>query len=164
MKEMNSTIHNNISDLLKLARKFNCFYLTGMFGNCGSFEAYQTQIVKAMEFNIVLVLGLHQGVCKPFVVAGYQVGLIRPDVVKHLQRFPEVSDIPTTLLFDISMSSSVTFPIYCLITSTSIMFVNKLYPLHWCHHAMMELEIKISRPSYKSNNNKIVTYFIFTMQ
>lgn len=30
MKEMNS-IQNNISDLLKLARKFNCFYLSGTY-------------------------------------------------------------------------------------------------------------------------------------
>lgn len=29
MKDMNSSIQNNISDLLKLARKFNCFYLSG---------------------------------------------------------------------------------------------------------------------------------------
>ncbi|CAH2107472.1 unnamed protein product [Euphydryas editha] len=62
MKEMNSTIKNNISELTKLAKKFNCFYLSG----------------------------LHQGICKPFLVAGHQVGLVRPDVLKHLQRFPEV--------------------------------------------------------------------------
>lgn len=34
--------------------------------------------------------GICQGTCKPFFVAGNQVGLIRPDVIKHLQRFPEV--------------------------------------------------------------------------
>ncbi|XP_021200867.3 uncharacterized protein LOC110384093 [Helicoverpa armigera] len=62
MKNMYSSAQNNISDLLKLAKKFNCFYLSG----------------------------LHQGVCKPFIVAGYQVGLIRPDVMKYLIRFPEV--------------------------------------------------------------------------
>ncbi|CAH0727874.1 unnamed protein product, partial [Brenthis ino] len=62
MKDMNSTNKINISELTKLARKFNCFYLSG----------------------------LHQGICKPFLVAGHQVGLIRPDVLKHLQRFPEV--------------------------------------------------------------------------
>lgn len=58
---MNSA-QNNVSDLLKLARKFNSFYLSG----------------------------LHQGICKPFIVAGHQVGLVRPDVLKYLQRFPEV--------------------------------------------------------------------------
>ncbi|XP_045764390.1 uncharacterized protein YJR142W [Maniola jurtina] len=62
MKDMNSAIKNNISELINLARKFNCFYLSG----------------------------LHQGICKPFMVAGHQVGLIRPDVLKYLQRFPEV--------------------------------------------------------------------------
>lgn len=30
MKDMNVAAQNNISDLLKLARKFNCFYLSGM--------------------------------------------------------------------------------------------------------------------------------------
>ncbi|XP_026485695.1 uncharacterized protein LOC113393172 [Vanessa tameamea] len=62
MKDMNSINKNNISELTKLARKFNCFYLSG----------------------------LHQGICKPFLVAGHQVGLVRPDILKHLQRFPEV--------------------------------------------------------------------------
>ncbi|CAF4777260.1 unnamed protein product [Pieris macdunnoughi] len=62
MKDMNSTIASNISEIAKLARKFNCFYLAG----------------------------LHQGTCKPFLVGGHQVGLIRPDILKHLERFPEV--------------------------------------------------------------------------
>lgn len=62
MKNMYSSAQNNISDLLKLAKKFNCFYLSG----------------------------LHQGICKPFIVGGYQVGLIRPDVMKYLIKFPEV--------------------------------------------------------------------------
>ncbi|XP_063360919.1 uncharacterized protein LOC134650028 [Cydia amplana] len=61
MKNMNS-LQNNISELLKLAKKFNCFYFSG----------------------------LHQGICKPFIVAGHQVGLIRPDIMKYLQKFPEV--------------------------------------------------------------------------
>ncbi|XP_053602269.1 uncharacterized protein LOC128670546 [Plodia interpunctella] len=65
MKDMNSSVQNSISDLLKLARKFNCFYLSG----------------------------LHQGTCVPFLVTGRQVGLIRSDVMKHLQRFPEVFSI-----------------------------------------------------------------------
>lgn len=53
---------DNASELLKLALKFNCFYLSG----------------------------LNHNICKPFVVEGHQVGLIRPDVMKHLNRFPEV--------------------------------------------------------------------------
>ncbi|XP_059062125.1 uncharacterized protein LOC131854955 [Achroia grisella] len=65
MKDMNSSIQNTASDLIKLARKFNCFYLGG----------------------------LHRGTCKPFLVAGHQVGLIRPNVMKYLQRFPEVFNI-----------------------------------------------------------------------
>lgn len=31
MKNMYSSAQNNISDLLKLAKKFNCFYLSGMW-------------------------------------------------------------------------------------------------------------------------------------
>ncbi|RVE39809.1 hypothetical protein evm_015541 [Chilo suppressalis] len=62
MKDMNSIPQNTASDLIKLARKFNCFYLSG----------------------------LHQGTCKPFIVAGHQVGLIRPNVMKYLQKCPEV--------------------------------------------------------------------------
>ncbi|XP_041976587.1 uncharacterized protein YJR142W [Aricia agestis] len=62
MKDMTSTTKNTVSELIQLARKFNCFYLQG----------------------------IHQGICKPFLVAGHQVGLIRPDVLKHLHRFPEV--------------------------------------------------------------------------
>ncbi|KPJ11315.1 Uncharacterized protein YJR142W [Papilio machaon] len=62
MKVMHSVLQNQFSELTKLARKFNCFYLSG----------------------------LHEGICKPFIVAGHQVGLIRPDVMKHLHRFPEV--------------------------------------------------------------------------
>ncbi|CAG9126967.1 hypothetical protein JYU34_016326 [Plutella xylostella] len=65
MKGTMTSLQNNISDLLQLARKFNCFYLSG----------------------------LHHGLYKPFIVAGHQVGLVRPDVTKHLQRFPEVFNI-----------------------------------------------------------------------
>lgn len=39
--------------------------------------------------------GICQGTCKPFFVAGNQVGLIRPDVMKHIQRFPEVCSVFT---------------------------------------------------------------------
>ncbi|CAG9560342.1 unnamed protein product [Danaus chrysippus] len=62
MKDMTSISKTNISELALLARKFNCFYLSG----------------------------LRQGICKPFLVAGHQVGLIRPDILKYLRTFPEV--------------------------------------------------------------------------
>ncbi|CAB3364682.1 Hypothetical predicted protein [Cloeon dipterum] len=52
----------SMSRLLKLAHKFNCFYLSG----------------------------LQKGDCRPFVVEGQQVGLVRPDVAAQLARFPEV--------------------------------------------------------------------------
>jgi len=42
---------------------------------------------------ISLFLGLSKGECRPFVIEGYQVGLIRPDMVKNLQRFPDVFDV-----------------------------------------------------------------------
>ncbi|CAG9759770.1 unnamed protein product [Ceutorhynchus assimilis] len=54
-----------MSVLLKLAQKFNCFYLSGF----------------------------HSSECKPFIVEGFQVGLIRPDVMRQLINFPEVFHI-----------------------------------------------------------------------
>lgn len=35
-------------------------------------------------------LGLYNGECRPFVVDGLQVGVIRPDVLKELFKYPEV--------------------------------------------------------------------------
>ncbi|KAL1490695.1 hypothetical protein ABEB36_013349 [Hypothenemus hampei] len=58
----NCSGESNMSDVLKLAQKFNCFYLSGF---------------RTSE-------------CKPFIVQGFQVGLIRPDVIKQLLSFPEV--------------------------------------------------------------------------
>ncbi|XP_075235570.1 uncharacterized protein LOC142332833 isoform X2 [Lycorma delicatula] len=52
----------SMSRLLKLAQEFNCFYLKG----------------------------LQKGNCRPFVVAGQQVGLVRPDVMVELNSYPEV--------------------------------------------------------------------------
>lgn len=37
-----------------------------------------------------LILGLHRGDCRPFIVDGEQVGVIRPDVLKQLLKYPEV--------------------------------------------------------------------------
>ncbi|KAJ8980767.1 hypothetical protein NQ317_016016 [Molorchus minor] len=51
-----------MSGVLKLAQKFNCFYLSGL---------------KSCDY-------------KPFVVEGFQVGLVRPDVMKQLLKYPEV--------------------------------------------------------------------------
>lgn len=35
-------------------------------------------------------LGLRKGECRPFIVDGLQVGVIRPDILKELTKFPEV--------------------------------------------------------------------------
>nr|CAH7720301.1 unnamed protein product [Callosobruchus chinensis] len=51
-----------MSRFFKLSQKFNCFYLTGL---------------KKQE-------------CKPFIVEGFQVGLVRPDIMKQLLKYPEV--------------------------------------------------------------------------
>lgn len=51
-----------MSRLLKLAQKFNCFYLNGLM----------------------------KGECRPFVVAGQQVGLISQNVLEQLLKYPEV--------------------------------------------------------------------------
>ncbi|XP_050304771.1 uncharacterized protein LOC126742213 [Anthonomus grandis grandis] len=56
---------NKMSPLLALARKFNCFYLSGF---------------RSSE-------------CKPFIVEGFQVGLISPKVMKHLINYPQVFHI-----------------------------------------------------------------------
>ncbi|XP_058798534.1 uncharacterized protein LOC131668418 [Phymastichus coffea] len=54
-----------MSRLLKLAKKFNCFYLSG----------------------------LHAGDCRAFVVDGQQIGLVRPDVMKELLNYPQVFQV-----------------------------------------------------------------------
>ncbi|XP_062546890.1 uncharacterized protein LOC134212764 [Armigeres subalbatus] len=51
-----------MSRLLKLAQKFNCFYLNG----------------------------LAKGECRPFVIDGQQVGLISQNVMEQLLKYPEV--------------------------------------------------------------------------
>nr|CAI5843780.1 unnamed protein product [Callosobruchus analis] len=51
-----------MSRFFKLSQKFNCFYLTGL---------------KKQD-------------CKPFFVEGFQVGLVRPDIMKQLLNYPEV--------------------------------------------------------------------------
>lgn len=41
--------------------------------------------------------GFEKNVCRPFVVCGQQVGLIRPDVMGELMKYPEVffiRDVP----------------------------------------------------------------------
>ncbi|XP_055541525.1 uncharacterized protein LOC129727579 [Wyeomyia smithii] len=66
--------HHNINEeeprmsrLLKLAQKFNCFYLNGLI----------------------------KGDCRPFVVDGQQVGLITQNVLEQLFKYPEVFFIRT---------------------------------------------------------------------
>lgn len=41
-------------------------------------------------FVLILKTGLHRGDCRPFIVDGEQVGVIRPDVLKQLFKYPEV--------------------------------------------------------------------------
>ncbi|XP_058126206.1 uncharacterized protein LOC131287857 [Anopheles ziemanni] len=54
-----------MSRLLKLAQKFNCFYLNGLL----------------------------KGDCRPFVVDGHQVGLVSQNVIEQLLKYPEVFHI-----------------------------------------------------------------------
>ncbi|KYM75822.1 PREDICTED: uncharacterized protein YJR142W [Atta cephalotes] len=54
-----------MSRLMKLANKFNCFYLSG----------------------------LHAGECRAFVVDGQQIGLVRPDVMKEILNHPQVFQV-----------------------------------------------------------------------
>ncbi|XP_050078002.1 uncharacterized protein LOC126564920 [Anopheles maculipalpis] len=54
-----------MSRLLKLAQKFNCFYLNGFM----------------------------KGDCRPFVVDGHQVGLVSQNVIEQLLKHPEVFHI-----------------------------------------------------------------------
>lgn len=49
-------------------------------------------------------LGFEQNACSPFIVCGQQVGLIRPDVMKELLKFPEVffiRDVPKSEVFEV---------------------------------------------------------------
>ncbi|XP_015603255.1 uncharacterized protein YJR142W [Cephus cinctus] len=62
---MASTDAEPMSRLLKLAKEFNCFYLSGF----------------------------HAGECRAFVVDGQQVGLVRPDVMKEILNYPEVFQV-----------------------------------------------------------------------
>ncbi|KAK0167098.1 hypothetical protein PV327_004541 [Microctonus hyperodae] len=54
-----------MSRLLKIANRFNCFYLSGF----------------------------RTGECRAFVVDGQQVGLVRPDVMKELLNYPQVFQV-----------------------------------------------------------------------
>lgn len=48
-----------------------------------------------------ILIGLVKGECRPFVVDGQQVGLIRPDVLKQLYNYPDVFRIDTNEMKDI---------------------------------------------------------------
>lgn len=39
----------------------------------------------------ICFLGFHVGECRAFVVDGQQVGLVRPDVMKEILNYPQVS-------------------------------------------------------------------------
>lgn len=41
-------------------------------------------------FSNLNVAGLYNGECRPFIVGGLQVGVIRPDILKELFKYPEV--------------------------------------------------------------------------
>lgn len=62
---MAGTVGESTSRLLSLAKKCNCFYLSGF----------------------------HSGECRAFVVDGQQVGLVRPDVMKELLNYPQVFQV-----------------------------------------------------------------------
>jgi len=68
-----------------LARKFNCFYFNGN-NNLRQFILDQ---IKETFFLIFLSSGDLQN-CRPFLVAGVQVGLMQPRVVEAALRHPDV--------------------------------------------------------------------------
>ncbi|CAG9802872.1 unnamed protein product [Chironomus riparius] len=61
----------------------------------------------ARKFNVFYLNGFERNVCKPFVVNGYQVGLIRPDVFNELLKYPEVFFIRDVLKHDNSSETIV---------------------------------------------------------
>lgn len=106
---------NNVSRVLKLAQKFNCFYLSGKsdaishllirfatdFHWWSAAKPFSSLVYGIIDLctpkrfplgkkNSQIVSGLKSLECKPFVVEGCQVGLVRPDVMKQLLRYPEV--------------------------------------------------------------------------
>lgn len=44
----------------------------------------------SLDRSFIIFQGLYNGECRPFVVDGLQVGVIRPDILKELFRYPEV--------------------------------------------------------------------------
>lgn len=52
-------------------------------------------------FRFRPIPGLVKGECRPFVVDGQQVGLIRPDVLKQLYNYPDVFRIDKNEMRDI---------------------------------------------------------------
>lgn len=78
-------------------------FLFGGFVLFAHFTIFCYQFINSHLIDI----GLHQGTCKPFLVGGHQVGLIRPDVLKYLERFPKV--IYTKLKKVVLLSSKLLF-------------------------------------------------------
>lgn len=62
-----------------------CFVITESLYSYGWFSLFTVFI-----FHINLFSGLQKGDCRPFVVAGLQVGLVRPSVMAELNNYPEV--------------------------------------------------------------------------
>lgn len=62
-----------------------CIYL--LFSN------YILQSADALKYSCVNTwsIGFHAGECRAFVVDGQQVGLVRPDVMKEILNYPQVS-------------------------------------------------------------------------
>lgn len=52
--------------------------------------SFGPELPKHIQYTFGLIPGLYNGECRPFIVDGLQVGVIRPDVLKELFKFPEV--------------------------------------------------------------------------
>nr|CAD7410344.1 unnamed protein product [Timema cristinae] len=52
-------------------------------------EAVKLNTTSALA-NYATEAGIHKGDCRPFIVEGHQVGLVRPDVMCELVRYPDI--------------------------------------------------------------------------
>lgn len=77
--------------LVRLARQFNCFYLRTE----AALLAIPVAVIRGPQAitNTNNTNSNSNGTgqyCRPFIVEGHQVGLIRQDILDHLTSFPEV--------------------------------------------------------------------------
>lgn len=85
-----------LNKLLRLAQKFNTFYVNGECPAClpASFYVHKASRERGKESNIkipsFLLPELSKKQCHPFIVDGMMVGLIRPDIYKHLLDYKDV--------------------------------------------------------------------------